>query len=188
MGKIDRYGGMEVHMDKIEERKTLSQEFKAALYSALKQKGYKVTSGYREPSHDEDAFEKIDVFYKLDGEWVPTQIRVYSQDWNLPGFPTRDTSLKTGSEMEKLKAGELDNYLFAYATAARIAESEWGKYKFLTIKVTKGRDLRENADKIIGERTFKEGTIKRHDFYEETTNHVSFIADPASTVYLRNWK
>jgi hypothetical protein len=172
-------------MNEFEEKSELSEELKAALYAELKKHGYKVTGGYRNPTHDEDAFDKVDVFYTIDGKQVPVQLRAYKKDYNLPGFPIRDTPLKTGSEMDKLKAGELDDMLFAYATAARVQDSKWGKYKFLTIKIAEGRSLRQNVDKIVGERTFP-GMIRLHDFPVEA-NHVSFVADPDSTKILRNW-
>lgn len=175
-------------MTSFDSRMSLSDEFKKALYSELKSHGYNLRGPYRNATHDEDAFDKVDVWYNINGVDVPVQLRVYKKEYSFPGFPIRDTELQTGSEMSKLKAGELDDYLFAYATAVRQEENAYGRYKFLSIKIVKGSALRENVDKIVGERSFKEGKIRRHDFYEETENHVSFIADPASTVYLRNWK
>jgi hypothetical protein len=161
--------------EKVAKNNECSEELKAALYKALQKVGYRVTGGYKTTEHDEDAFDKIDAYYTIDGKRTPVQLRAYGVTYYQNGFPIRDTELQNENEMELLKAGDMDDVLFAFASFV-YAPSEWGKYKFMVIKIVKGEDLRKNITNIIGDRTFEDG------------NHVSFIADPASTEYLRIWK
>ena len=162
-------------MTSFEKNSECSRELTPALYSEMKKAGYDIKGPFREATHQEDAIDKIDVFFKIEGQWVPIQVRAYSKANYQPGFPIRDTPLKNPNEMELLLAGKLDEVLFAFS-AFDYAPSEFGKYKFTLIKIVKGEDLRSSAANIIGDRAFGEG------------NHVSFIADPPSTKILRDWK
>ena len=162
-------------MTSFERNSECSQELKAALYSEMKKAGYKIRGPFREATPEEDKIDKLDVFFNIEEKWVPIQVRAYSKANYKPGFPIRDTALKNPNEMELLLEGKLDDVIFAFG-AFDYTASEYGKYKFITIKIAMGKNLRENAANIIGERVFEEG------------NHVSFIADPPATKILRDWK
>ena len=157
-----------------------SVEFYKTLYASIKkaklpQLMLNEHRGYVTASENEDKFDKVDVRYVLkDGTQVPFQVRNYSLEWWKPGFPVRDTKLKNKNEWEKLLAGELDSVWWAFG-AYVFAPSEFGSFKFLKIKIVPGEALRKNAENVVGERTF------------DDDNHVTYIADPRSTAFLRDW-